>query len=95
MKPSNNPSLPNKEKLPLGAYLLVVGIFTLAKYVSQDVNLRKQFYKSAASQLALLKSIGVSEMEKEYESRVRFLKGRFEPQEWRNTKDFFDYVKTN
>ena len=65
--------------IPFGAYLLVVGIFTSAKYASQDVDLRKQFYKSASSQLSLLKSIGVAQMEKEYEMRVRFVKERFEP----------------
>lgn len=65
--------------IPLGAYLLVVGIFTSAKYVSQDANLRRQFYKSAASQFSLLKSIGVSEMQKEYENRVSYVEERFEP----------------
>jgi hypothetical protein len=59
--------------IPLGAYLLFVGILTSAKYVSRDANLRKEFYKSAASQLNLLKSIGVSEMEKEFENKVKII----------------------
>jgi hypothetical protein len=54
--------------LPLGAYLLFVGIFISAKHVSGDAKLRKVFYESAASQLSLLKTIGVSEMEKEFEN---------------------------
>jgi hypothetical protein len=62
--------------IPLGAYLLFVGIFTSAKYVSQDGKLRKEFYKSAANQLTLLKNIGVSEMEKEFEKKVKFLEER-------------------
>ena len=32
---------------------------------------RKEFYKSASSQLSLLKSIGVSQMEKELEKEVK------------------------
>jgi hypothetical protein len=59
--------------IPLGTYLLFVGIFTSAQHISQDAKLRKEFYKSAASQLALLKTIGVSQMEKEFEKRVKFL----------------------
>jgi hypothetical protein len=59
--------------IPLGAYLLFVGIFTSAKHISQDAKLRKEFYKSASSQLGLLKTIGVSQMEKEFEEKVRFI----------------------
>jgi hypothetical protein len=59
--------------IPLGAYLLFVGIFTSAKNISRDSQLRKQFYKSASSQLALLKAIGVSQMEKELENQVKFV----------------------
>jgi hypothetical protein len=59
--------------IPLGAYLLLIGIFTSAKCVSQDAKLRKEFYTSAANQLTLLENIGVSEMEKEFEQRIKFL----------------------
>jgi arginine deiminase len=45
--------------------LLFVGIFTSAISVSRDRELRKEFYKSAESQLGLLKTIGVTQMEKE------------------------------
>jgi hypothetical protein len=62
--------------LPLGAYLLFVGIFTSTKHVSSDAKLRKAFYESAASQLSLLRTIGVSEMEKEFEKKVKFLEER-------------------
>jgi hypothetical protein len=59
--------------LPLGAYLLLVGIFTSAQHISQDAKLRKEFYKSAESQLSLLKNIGVSQMEKQFEEKIKFL----------------------
>jgi hypothetical protein len=62
--------------IPLGAYLLFAGIFTSAKNISKDSELRKEFYKSAASQLALLKAIGVSQMEKELEDQVKFVQKR-------------------
>ena len=51
--------------LPLGAYLLLVGIFTSATSVARDAKLRKEFYKSALSQFNLLKTIGATQMEKE------------------------------
>jgi hypothetical protein len=57
--------------IPLGAYLLFVGIFTSAKNISRDAEVRKQFYNSASSQLTLLKTIGVSQMERELESQVK------------------------
>jgi hypothetical protein len=62
--------------IPLGAYLLFVGIFTSAKHISRDAQVRKEFHKSAASQLTLLKTIGVSQMEKEIESQVESVKKR-------------------
>jgi hypothetical protein len=62
--------------IPLGAYLLFVGIFTSAKNISRDSQLRKEFYKSASSQLALLKAIGVSQMEKELERNVKSIEAR-------------------
>jgi hypothetical protein len=63
--------------IPLGAYLLFVGIFTSAKHISRDAELRKEFYKSAASQLTLLKAIGVSQMEKELEEETKSLEKHF------------------
>jgi len=51
--------------MPLGAYLLLVGIFTSATNIARDAKLRKQFYKSAVSQFNLLKTIGVTQMEME------------------------------
>ncbi|HEU5172299.1 MAG TPA: hypothetical protein VFT83_02120, partial [Nitrososphaeraceae archaeon] len=62
--------------IPLGAYLLLVGIFTSAQHISQDARLRREFYKSAANQLSLLKDIGVSQMEKEFEAKIKSLQQR-------------------
>jgi hypothetical protein len=57
--------------LPLGAYLLFIGIVTSSIYVSKDTNLRKEFYKNANSNLALLKAIGVTQMENELLDRYK------------------------
>jgi hypothetical protein len=57
--------------IPLGTYLLFAGIFSSAKVISRDSKVRKEFYKSAESQLSLLKTIGVSQMEKELEKEVK------------------------
>jgi hypothetical protein len=62
--------------IPLGTYLLFVGIYVSAKHISRDAELRKEFYRSASSQLKLLKAIGVSQMEKELEKQVRYMEKR-------------------
>jgi hypothetical protein len=59
--------------VPLGAYMLLVGIFTSAIHISRDAEVRKELYTSALSQLDLLRTIGTSEMEKELEGRVKYL----------------------
>jgi hypothetical protein len=59
--------------IPLGAYLLLVGIFTSAIHISRDAAVRRELYRSAINQLDLLKSIGTSEMEREFEGRVKYL----------------------
>jgi hypothetical protein len=51
--------------LPLGSYLLFIGIFASATNIAQDAELRKEFRKSAMSELGLLKTIGITEMERE------------------------------
>lgn len=51
--------------MPIGSYLLFTGILRSATLVSQDKELRMEFYRTASSQLGLLKSIGVTEMERQ------------------------------
>jgi hypothetical protein len=51
--------------IPLGAFLLLVGMYTSAVNVSQDGELRRDFRRSAIAQLNLLRTIGVAQMEKE------------------------------
>ena len=65
--------------IPIGAYLLFVGIFTSAVQISRNAELRKVFYKDVSAQLDLFKSIGVSQMEKELEERVNLMQKASEP----------------
>jgi hypothetical protein len=57
--------------IPLGAFLLFVGIFASAIQISRNTELRKEFYRNASGQLALFKNIGISQMEKELEEKVK------------------------
>ena len=76
--------------IPIGSYLLFVGIFTAAKHIARDAEVRREFYKSASSQIALLKTIGVSQMEKELEVEVKSLEERFKPLETPDEQDLKD-----
>ena len=51
--------------MPIGSYLLFTGILLSARLIARDKELRMEFYRSATSQMSLLKTIGVSEMEKQ------------------------------
>jgi hypothetical protein len=62
--------------LPIGTYLLFVGIFISAKNISIDADLRRHFYKKAESQLNLLRAIGIADMEKEIVRQVKSLEDK-------------------
>jgi hypothetical protein len=49
--------------IPMGSYLVLTGITLSATLLARDKELRGEFYRSAMSQLSLLKTIGVTEME--------------------------------
>ena len=52
--------------------------------------MRKELYKNAASQLTLLKVIGVSQMEKELEAQAESIEKRFKPLERTDEPDLKD-----
>lgn len=62
--------------IPIGAYLLLVGIFISARNISRNAEARKEFYKKAESQLGLLRTIGVSQMERELEGEIKSMEKR-------------------
>lgn len=51
--------------MPIGSYLVFKGITLSAKFLARDKELRAAFYDTAMSQLSLLRTIGVTQMEKE------------------------------
>ncbi len=63
--------------IPLGVFLLLVGIFTSAVNVSQDGELRRDFRKSAIAQLNLLRTIGIAQMEKELVKNFKSIEKRY------------------
>ncbi len=63
--------------IPLGTFLLLVGIFTSAVNVSQDGELRRDFRKSAIAQLNLLRTIGIAQMEKELVNNFKSIEKRY------------------
>ncbi|HZD35040.1 MAG TPA: hypothetical protein VE130_07535 [Nitrososphaeraceae archaeon] len=84
--------------IPLGAYLLLVGIFTCAVHISRDAAVRRELYRSAMSQLDLLRDIGTSEMEKELEGRVKHLEevhriSEISSRSFREEQTEIEYVK--
>lgn len=54
----------------LSAYLILIGIYSSAISVSQDISLRKSIRNSVEKQANLLHSIGTAQMEQEIENRV-------------------------
>ena len=78
--------------LPLGSYLLFIGIFTSASYVSKDRNLRREFYKTANSNLELLKAIGVTKMENDLMNRYKTLR-KFYREAGKNSEEDKDNIK--
>ncbi|HKQ21199.1 MAG TPA: hypothetical protein VJS91_04095 [Nitrososphaeraceae archaeon] len=84
--------------MPLGTYLLFVGIFTSATFMAQDAKLRKELYVSAKKELSLLRTIGVTQMEKELVKKFKsiekqaILSGRTE-ETYREEDDIKDLVR--
>ncbi len=65
----------------MGSYLLFTGILLSSTLVARDKELRKEFYNTAVSQMNLLKTIGVTEMEKQLMKRYKSVDKRTRPLE--------------
>ncbi len=59
--------------MPLGSYLLFIGILSSAQYISRNIEIRKELYKRANSQFDLLKTIGMAQMENEFIKRYKLV----------------------
>ena len=62
--------LPTISLMGLSSYLILIGIYSSAISISQDMNLRKSIRKATKQQSELLSDIGTAQMQKELEKRV-------------------------
>ncbi|MBV9176151.1 MAG: hypothetical protein JO297_03860 [Nitrososphaeraceae archaeon] len=62
--------LPTASLMGLSSYLILIGIYSSAVSISQDINLRKSIRKATQQQSQLLSDIGIAQMQKELEKRV-------------------------
>jgi hypothetical protein len=62
--------LPSVCFIGLSSYLLMIGIYSSATSLSQDIKLRKSIRNSAIKQLELLDRIGMADMEQQLEENV-------------------------
>jgi hypothetical protein len=56
--------------LGLSSYMLLVGMFGCAAYVSRDSELRREIYKGLEVDSDVLKNIGMAETQREIEKKV-------------------------
>jgi len=57
--------------MPLGSYLLFIGILTSAQNVSRNIEIRQELYKSTKSELSFLKEIGEAQRVQELVSKCK------------------------
>lgn len=62
--------------MPLGSYLLFVGIVNSSGKIAQDAEIRQEISKHARQNLMLFRSMGISQMEKELIGKVRHMEKR-------------------
>lgn len=62
--------LPTISLMGLSSYLILIGIYSSAVSLSEDINLRKSIRKATEQQSELLSDIGTAQMQKELEKRV-------------------------
>jgi hypothetical protein len=60
----------------LGSYMLLIGIYGSSREFARDASVRREVYNVAAEQSGLLKHIGVAEIERVLEKRIRSVMDR-------------------
>lgn len=73
--------------MPLGSYLLFVGIFSSAQKISRNVEIRKELYESAKNQLSFLKEISEAQQIQELFKRCRYITKRTDMSSYRHYGD--------
>ena len=62
--------------MPVGSYLLFIGIFSSAQQISRNIEIRKELYKSAKEELSFLKEISEAQQIQELENKCRYIADR-------------------
>ena len=57
--------------MPVGSYLLLIGIFSSALSISRNVEIRKELYKSAKNELSFITEIGEAQQIQELTNRYK------------------------
>ena len=79
--------------MPIGSYMVFTGIFLSATLVARDKDLRREFYNTAMSQLTLLKTIGVTEMENQLIKSYKSMEKHTRSLEIKDTKYDKDMIR--
>ena len=59
--------------LPIGSYLLLIGIFSSAHNISRNVEIRKELYKNAKDELSFITEIGEAQQIQELAKRFKLI----------------------
>ena len=62
--------------MPVGSYLLLIGIFSSAHSISRNVEIRKELYKSAKNELSFITEIGEAQQIQELANRCKHIAKR-------------------
>jgi hypothetical protein len=62
--------------MPVGSYLLFIGIFSSAQKISRNIEIRKELYKSAKKELSFLKEISEAQQIQELANKYRYIADR-------------------
>lgn len=72
----------------LGTYLVLLGLFNTASYISKNNKIRKEIYLHVEEEFKLLKNLGISQMESEMEKRYKKILSKVSDQEDISRDDF-------
>ncbi len=73
--------------MPVGSYLLFIGIFSSAQKISRNIEIRKELYKSAKKELSFLKEISEAQQIQELVNKCRYIADRSDMSAYKHNPD--------
>lgn len=73
--------------MPVGSYLLFIGIFSSAQQISRNIEIRKELYKSAKEELSFLKEISEAQQIQELTNKCRYIVDRSDMSIYKHNPD--------